>query len=246
VVHDTAIFAAIVVAAFWLEKRVDYWTSLLIRFAIYPYLAGIPLTGLWVLAHECGHGAFSTNQTVANFFGFVIHTALLTPYFSWRSSHGRHHQFANNLATDLNYVPPTRTEYRELFRGEVRVDFDHAVEDAPLVVLLRIVLQEVIGWPWYLLTHITAGPNSSPKKSKGWWDNSHFIPTSSLFRENEFWNIALTDLGLAIMVYGLYLGGQHFGSATVFWAYVLPWMWVNHWIGMYPHAGSNPGNYVPY
>lgn len=53
-------------------------------------------------------------------------------------------------------------------------------------MLLRILLQQVIGWPWYLLTHITAGPRSSPRPSRGWWDNSHFLPSSSLFRPDEF------------------------------------------------------------
>jgi hypothetical protein len=45
---------------------------------------------------------------------------------------------------DHNYVPPVREEYRELFRG--KIDLDHLTADAPVVVLLRIVLQQLIGW----------------------------------------------------------------------------------------------------
>jgi bifunctional Delta-12/omega-3 fatty acid desaturase len=158
-----------------------------------------------------------------------LHSALLNPYFSWRSSHGRHHQFANNISTDLNYVPPMREEYKELFRG--KIDLDHLVEDVPLVVLLRIVFQQAIGWPWYLLTHITAGPNSSPKKSRGWWDNSHYLPNSSLFRPNEFWHIIASDIGIACTGFAVYALGQKFGTSTIVWTYMLPVMWVNHWIG---------------
>ncbi|KAI1338333.1 fatty acid desaturase-domain-containing protein [Xylariaceae sp. FL0016] len=230
VLHDSVIFLAILYSAFWLVDWLTYWPALLIRLVVYPFLASLPLTGLWVLAHECGHGAFSSNSFLANSVGLIIHAALLTPYYAWRSSHGRHHQFANNISTDLNYVPPTRDEYGELFRG--KVDLDELVEDAPVVVLLRIILQQVIGWPWYLLTHITAGPNSSPKQSKGWWDNSHFLPSSSLFRGNEFWEIAVSDIGIMVMCAALYLGGLKFGSSTMMWTYVLPWMWVNHWIVM--------------
>lgn len=102
VAHDVAIFLALLQAALHLEARLSDTPRVLLCYAVYPYLAGLPLTGLWVLAHECGHGAFSANKLVAHPVGFVIHSALMSPYFAWRSSHGRHHQFANNLETDLN------------------------------------------------------------------------------------------------------------------------------------------------
>jgi omega-6 fatty acid desaturase (delta-12 desaturase) len=141
-----AIFSFILVTSLYLERRVDTHIRFLIRYVAYPYLAGLPLTGLWVLAHECGHGGFSSNNFVAHSVGWIIHSALMSPYFAWRSSHGRHHQFANNMSVDLNYVPPQREEYHELFRSNI--DLEHLVEDAPVVVLLRILLQQLIGWPW--------------------------------------------------------------------------------------------------
>ncbi|KAI0024877.1 fatty acid desaturase-domain-containing protein [Xylariomycetidae sp. FL0641] len=230
VLRDATIFLAILYGTLWLAGRLGYWSSLVLRVVAYPYLASLPLTGFWVLAHECGHGAFSPKPGVEHTVGFVLHSALLAPYFAWRSSHARHHQFANNMSTDLNYVPPARTEYRELLRG--KIDLDHMAEDAPVVVFLRILLQQLIGWPWYLWTHITAGPDSSPRKSRGWWDNNHFLPSSSLFRPNESRNIFLSDVGIGAWCYVLYLASQKFGYSTVFWTYVLPWMWVNHWIVM--------------
>jgi hypothetical protein len=146
VVHDLAIFLILLSGTLYLKEKVNSHTRFLICYIIYPYLAGLPLTGLWVLAHECGHGAFSTSSVVTHSVGWTIHSALMSPYFAWRSSHGRHHQFANNIAIDLNYVPPQKDEYSELFRG--KVDLDHFVQDAPVVVLLRIVFQQIIGWPW--------------------------------------------------------------------------------------------------
>ncbi len=41
------------------------------------------LTGVWVVAHECGHGAFSDWQPVNDGVGLVLHSCLLVPYFSW-------------------------------------------------------------------------------------------------------------------------------------------------------------------
>lgn len=74
-------------------------------------------------------------------------------------------------------VPPSREEYRTMFGGRSHPEktvqekghadeheHEHTMsdnfEDAPLVVFWRIILQQVIGWHWYLLSHITAGPNS--------------------------------------------------------------------------------------
>ncbi|KAK8128190.1 hypothetical protein PG984_009298 [Apiospora sp. TS-2023a] len=233
VLHDIVIYLGLLAMAFYLQDRVSNIGSggrILLCYFVFPFLAGIPLTGLWVLAHECGHGAFSTNGFVSNTVGLVLHSALMNPYFAWRSSHGRHHQFANNLKTDLNYVPPLRNEYQELFRGQL--DLDHMIEDAPLVVLVRILFQQLVGWPWYLVTHITAGPNSSPKRSRGWWDNSHFLPDSSLFRPSEFWNIVISDLAISAMAVVLYALEQRYGMWTMVWTYLLPLMWVNHWIVM--------------
>ncbi|KAI1253551.1 hypothetical protein MGN70_005761 [Eutypa lata] len=255
--RDLAVFLALLAGALALESRLAAahypWARFLVCYGAYPFLASVALTGLWVLAHECGHGSFAPGQPlVANSVGFAVHSALMLPYFAWRSSHARHHQFANNVATDLNYVPPTKAEYRELLRGSVSasadLDVDHLVEDAPAVVLLRIVLQQLVGWPWYLLTHITAGPSSSPRKSRGWWDNSHYVPSSSLFREHEFWRIFASDLGIATVCYILYLAAQRFGFWTVAWTYVLPWMWVNHWIVMITylhHTSPSLPKYTP-
>jgi omega-6 fatty acid desaturase (delta-12 desaturase) len=38
---------------------------------IYAFWMGCVLTGHWVLAHECGHGAFSPNQTFNDICGFI-------------------------------------------------------------------------------------------------------------------------------------------------------------------------------
>ena len=54
---------------------------------IYWICQGCVCTGLWVLAHECGHYAFSDSKTVCDVVGLVLHSALLVPYHSWRISH---------------------------------------------------------------------------------------------------------------------------------------------------------------
>lgn len=39
----------------------------------YAVACGTAATGAWVVAHECGHGAFSDNRTLQDAVGFVLH-----------------------------------------------------------------------------------------------------------------------------------------------------------------------------
>ena len=43
--------------------------------ALYSFFVGLFATGLWVIAHECGHQAFSESKTVNNAVGWVLHSA---------------------------------------------------------------------------------------------------------------------------------------------------------------------------
>ena len=58
---------------------------------IYALLSGTTAMGFWVIAHECGHGAFSKNKTLESITGYLLHSLLLVPYFSWQRSHAVHH-----------------------------------------------------------------------------------------------------------------------------------------------------------
>lgn len=43
--------------------------------ALYTFPVGLFATGLWVIAHECGHQAFSESKAVNNAVGWVLHSA---------------------------------------------------------------------------------------------------------------------------------------------------------------------------
>ena len=43
--------------------------------ALYTFFVGLFATGLWVIAHECGHQAFSESKTINNAVGWVLHSA---------------------------------------------------------------------------------------------------------------------------------------------------------------------------
>lgn len=84
------------------------WISPWLRVVIYlGYLAlqGCVLFGFWVLGHEAGHHAFSDWPLIDDLVGFVLHTALLTPYYSMKYTHRQHHAFTGNVERDSAYVP---------------------------------------------------------------------------------------------------------------------------------------------
>lgn len=61
-------------------------------------------------SHEAGHQAYSSSKTINNAVGWVLHSALLVPYHSWRISHGRHHAATGHLTRDEVFVPRTRKQ----------------------------------------------------------------------------------------------------------------------------------------
>lgn len=50
----------------------------------YGAATGTVATGMWVIAHECGHGAFSDNRRLQDAVGYFLHSLMLVPYFSWQ------------------------------------------------------------------------------------------------------------------------------------------------------------------
>lgn len=52
-----------------------YKVARFVAWGIYDFAAGLVATGVWVLAHECGHQAFSPSKFVNNVTGWFLHSA---------------------------------------------------------------------------------------------------------------------------------------------------------------------------
>jgi omega-6 fatty acid desaturase (delta-12 desaturase) len=197
----------------WMSARVLAWGT-------YALINGLFGTGCWVLAHECGHGAFSDYRTLNDIVGWILHSALLVPYHSWRLSHSKHHKATGHMTRDMVFVPKTKQEFMTV-RG-----ITENAEDTPIVTLYYLVLQQLFGWIMYLTTNVTG--QKYPTRSK--WMTNHFVPTSPLYDRKDFLDIVISDIGIASMLTVLYLAGQRWGYGMVGVVYVLPWLWVNHWL----------------
>ena len=66
-----------------------------------PLLIAIPAAGflvrLFMIQHDCGHGAFFSNRNANDWIGRVIGVLTLTPYDFWRRTHAIHHATSGNL-----------------------------------------------------------------------------------------------------------------------------------------------------
>lgn len=100
-----ALFALIAIAV-----KAGYWLAL----AATP-LAGLFLLRLFIIQHDCGHGAFMRRRVNNDWIGRALGTLTLTPYDCWRRSHALHHAATGNLDArgfgDVDLL--TVREYRE-------------------------------------------------------------------------------------------------------------------------------------
>jgi len=81
-------------------------------------LAGLFLLRLFIIQHDCGHGAFLHSRVKNDWIGRALGTLTLTPYDCWRRSHALHHASTGNLDArgfgDVDTL--TVREYRERSR----------------------------------------------------------------------------------------------------------------------------------
>ena len=78
--------------AMWWSLDVSYWITL----ALMLPAAGL-LVRLFLIQHDCGHGAFFKKRSVNDWVGRVLGIFTLTPYDFWKRTHAIHHAGSGNL-----------------------------------------------------------------------------------------------------------------------------------------------------
>ncbi|MGA2045826.1 MAG: fatty acid desaturase [Roseiarcus sp.] len=79
-------------AAMWGLSHVSYWLSLTLAVP-----AAFFLVRLFLIQHDCSHGAFFRTRAINDWVGRVIGVATLTPYDYWKRTHAAHHATSGNL-----------------------------------------------------------------------------------------------------------------------------------------------------
>ena len=99
-IHREAYFELLVTAGGFVLFWVLMWFTLNISYFLTLLLA-LPAAGflvrLFLIQHDCGHGAFFRKRLTNNWVGRVIGTLTFTPYDYWRRSHNIHHATSGNL-----------------------------------------------------------------------------------------------------------------------------------------------------
>lgn len=208
--RDFAMLAALGVAIHTVSCMHDLPLALRgLAWGLYWWLAGWVGTGVWVIAHECGHQAFSDSETVNNSVGWLLHSALLVPFHSWRITHAQHHAATNSMEDDAIFVPPLRSEKPGVAApGPVETAFE----------LSGMIL---FGWPSYLFTNV-----SGPAKHRG-TRNDHFTPWAHMFAPSQWWDVAVSDIGILAMLALLTAAAARFGLLTVLAYYGVPYLIVH-------------------
>lgn len=84
-------FVGLWVLAWW-TTTISYWLT----FGV-CIVGGAFLLRLFIIQHDCGHGALFSNKSANDWVGRVIGVFTLTPYDVWRRSHSMHHSSSGNL-----------------------------------------------------------------------------------------------------------------------------------------------------
>jgi omega-6 fatty acid desaturase (delta-12 desaturase) len=223
----------------------------------YAFWQGCILTGHWVLAHECGHGAFSPSQTFNDFWGFIMHQALLVPYFAWQYTHAKHHRRTNNIMDGESHVPNVKSEMGLGEHGERHGGYaaiHEAIGDGPFA-LFQIFAHLVIGWPLYLLGLASTGRlGNDGEVLKDGEIIDHYRPWSKMFPSKLRLKIAISTLGVIAAWYGILEASRTYGALPVMLWYIGPLLWNQAWLVLYtwlqhndpsvPHYGTGEWTWV--
>ena len=224
--------------------------------SFYAFWMGTILTGHWVLAHECGHGAFSPSQTWNDIVGFVVHQALLVPYFAWQYSHAKHHRRTNHLVDGESHVPST-AEDNGLGKNNERLSFYAVMHEAmgdDAFAAFQVWSHLVVGWPLYLMGLASTGKLNWKGEPLDGAIMDHFRPNSPMFNPKLGNKILLSTVTIIATLAGLgYLMYEKGAMPVICW-YWGPYMVVNAWLVLYtwlqhtdpsiPHYGDGHWTWV--
>lgn len=88
----TALSLVLLWVLMWLSLEVGYWLTLLLAIPAAGFLVR-----LFMIQHDCGHGAFFRGRAVNDWVGRVLGVFTMTPYDYWKRNHAVHHATSGNL-----------------------------------------------------------------------------------------------------------------------------------------------------
>lgn len=201
----------------------------------YSAVTGTVAMGLWVLAHECGHGAFSKNKTIQDTVGYCLHSLFLVPYYSWQRSHAVHHQYTNHMELGETHVPePMEKDGGSLGLRNTFLKQFGTTMGIRLWGALQSFLHLIIGWPAYLLIGATGGTDRG--MTNHYWPDPLTTPNQpkkELFPGNWKEKVFKSDVGVAAVAASAIAWAVCNGLPQMMALYGGPLIVVNAWLVLY-------------
>lgn len=195
---------------------------------IYGLVTGTIAMGCWVIAHECGHNAFHPNRRLEGVIGFVLHSLLLVPYFSWARSHAVHHAHCNHLEGGETHVPP-----RAESRSGIATETLQQNLGRRLYGSVSLFTHLALGWPLYLFLGATGGEDYG-RPTSHFWNGTGFSQGRRPLFPASFRGLMLRSNSGLLLVLGLLSWAALESSVgRVLCVYGLPYLVVNGWLVTY-------------
>lgn len=216
-VANTALPLAVVWLAMLWSLSVSYWLTLALAIP-----AALLIVRLFMLQHDCGHGAFFPSQRINNLVGSAIGVLTLVPYEYWRKTHAIHHATSGNLDHrgfgDIDTL--TVREYLSRSRGKRLL---YRLYRHPLVML-------VVG-PTYQFIIKHRYPGDIPRTWKREWASVHWTNVAAValvvamgfavgFGRFALVQVPITLIAGSVGVYLFYVQHQY---EDTYWRYREAW-----------------------
>ncbi len=175
-IADTLVPYAVLWYLMYRSLAVSYWITLPLAI-----LAGGFLVRVFIIHHDCGHGAFFKSRRANDTWGFITGVLTFTPYYLWRWEHAIHHAHAGDLdRRGLGAVwTLTVQEYLESSRGR---RFGYRLARNPVILFLLA--------PLFLFLVVHRFPNAQASRRE---------------RHSVYWtNLGILGMAVALsLVFGI-------------------------------------------
>ncbi|KAG0350368.1 linoleoyl-CoA desaturase activity protein [Podila minutissima] len=197
-----------------LAPRLSAWVT-------YSIVQGTVMVSPFVLAHKCGHGAFSDNRTINTVIGWVIDSAYLVPYHTFQIAHSKHHKGTSSMTKDVDYVPLTRSKRSPPAMTLNRDAGSHDHHDHHHGSIFADT-------PLYNLSSFVSFLHGLALYVK--WVITHFLPVPPQYESHQRQSMFYSNCGVALMVTTLLFLYAAYGARTMFMLYVAPYLVLNIWL----------------
>ena len=195
---------------------------------LYCVITGTVAMGCWVIAHECGHHAFHPNRCIEGVVGFVLHSILLVPYYSWAHSHAVHHAHCNHLEKGQTHVPVRATSPTGKITEQLKQNLNPVIFG-----IISIFSHLIIGWPLYLFFGVTGGEAYESPTSHFWNRKRNSTSKKRLFHKSFQKWMTRSNIGLLTMISLLIAVSIQYSLLRVVCLYGLPYVVINMWLTTY-------------